>query len=217
MRKWGVTMEVFDLDGRRRCARCSKNPGWRRVLHTSDTSVATSSLQHDIIQEAAKTQSVAACARKKLGRGWVGAGGGERSFPTAARGADYYHFWARSLPVQGPAQTAALARIPQRSPPPPAPSSSFLLLPRAGTSCGSGGEEKRGGPAAASGSPPPTEAAFISTDEPYGAPRCPWREAGAEWGGGVVDKNQLTSRQEAICTRQINSTAAGSVRGAAST
>lgn len=119
-------------------------PGWRssaRALHTSDT--PGSSLQHDIIQDAAKTQSVAACARKKLGR-WWGWGVRGANFPTAARGADYYHFWARSLPVQGPAQTAALARIPQRSPP---PSFHFFLLPSPSPSSHELTGRRRGGEA----------------------------------------------------------------------
>lgn len=164
-------------------------------------------------------------------------GGWERSFPTAARGADYYHFWARSLPVQRPSPNRSARSDSTAFPPSPPPSFSFFLLLRAGTSTRelrrgtAGAEERRGGPAAASGSTPPTEAAFISADEPYGARGgcggrwggggLGWKGGGLGWKGGVLlgepDNKELTSRQEAICATQINFTAPGSVRGAAST
>lgn len=94
---------------------------------------------------------------------------------------------------------------------PPSPSFSFFSFPeqtRAPGALQRLPEWRRGGPAATSGSPPPTEAAFISTDEPYGARvdrggrrgLVGWVEGGE---GRIITKKNLTSRQEAICATQI--------------
>lgn len=156
--------------------------------------------------------------------------GGREVFQRQREGPIITIFGHARSPCKGPAQTAALARIPQRPPPAsPPPSFSFFPFSEQARAPGSFAEalpERRREEEARRPRPdprlPPRLLLYPQTNhmEPAVAVE---GGGGAGLGrkGGVLlgepDNKELTSRQEAICATQINFTAPGSVRGAAST
>lgn len=188
-------VEVFDSDGRSaRCYQSVLGLGMEAAAAAGEPGSGLGA--RDIIQEAAKTRSEAACARKKLGRGWVGVGvgGGERSFPTAAReGPIITIFGHARSPCKAqpkPQRSLGFHSAPLPSPalhstPPPSPS---VSLPRAGTSTRelrSGGEKRR--PGGRDPDPPlhlstPRRGCFSIHRRTIWSPR--WRQGGRGGGAG---------------------------------